>query len=492
MLRRSHFERFTAALALLALGSGCTVGPRYQRPELPAPAQHRGLEGAASSESIADLPWWLVFEDVELQALVRESIAGNLDLRVAAARVVESRARAGIAASFLYPEVGFGTSYGGGQLSRRSDPPQAGASDRTVENWNAGFQLSWELDLFGRIRREKEAAVATYLATEEARRGVLVTLVADVASTYFLLSELDLELDIARRTLALNDETVAFYEKRLTGGISNKLEVDQARGNRSATAAVIPDIERQVVLSENFLCLLLGRPPGPIARGAALAGQYTLPPHVPAGLPATLLERRPDVVRAERLLMAANADVGAAKALFFPTISLTGFLGGASRELEDLTRSDAGVWSLSAGLLQPIFQAGRIRRNYEATQARFDQAFAQYQKSALDAYRDVADSLATIQKLAEIRAEQEKGVEALADAARLSRSRYDTGLSNYLEILIADQQLFQVELQLAQTRGSQLRALAQLYRALGGGWQPEAAENEEGAGTESASQAEPG
>ena len=250
--------------------------------------------------------------------------------------------------------------------------------------------------------------------------------------------------------------------------------MDQADANRALTAAAIPDIERQIALNENALSVLLGRPPDAIARGSVLTDQH-FPPAVPAGLPAALLERRPDVAQAEDALIAANANVGAAKALFFPSISLTGILGGVSHELSNLAKADASVWSLGGGLFQPLFQGGRIKHNYEAAKARFDQALAQYQKAALNGYREVADSLVTIEKLRETQAEQEKGVVALRDAGKLARSRYDSGLSNYLEVLIADQSLFQQELQLARTRGGELQALAQLYRALGGGWQPEAA-----------------
>jgi multidrug efflux system outer membrane protein len=310
------------------------------------------------------------------------------------------------------------------------------------------------------------------MATEEGRRAVLVTLVSDVASSYFLLRELDLQLEIARRTLGLNDQTVTFYTDRLSGGVSNRLEVDQARANRALTGATIPEIERQISILENAISVLAGRPPGAIRRGRTLEEQ-SVPPSIPVGIPAALLERRPDVVGAERLLLAANADIGAAKALFYPTITLTGSGGVASSDLGDLLKGDSVIWSFGAGLFQPLFNAGRIRRNYEAALARFDQALAGYQQAAINAYREVADALVSIQKLADARREQEAGVEALRDASQLSRDRYDSGLANYLEILIADQQLFQLELQLAQTRGDQLRAIAQLYRALGGGWQPQ-------------------
>jgi multidrug efflux system outer membrane protein len=302
----------------------------------------------------------------------------------------------------------------------------------------------------------------------------VITLVADVASTYLFLRELDLQLDVARRTVHTNDETVQFYEKRLKGGVSNRLELDTATANRARTAVVIPQLEQQIAVTENALSLLLGRPPGPIPRGEVLSDQH-VPPEIPVGLPAALLERRPDVLGAEQQLVAANANVGAAKALFFPTISLTGLLGTLSMDFSNLLKADANVWQVSPGLFQPLFQGGRIRRNYDAAKARFEQALAQYQKAALNSYREVANALVTVKKLGEARLELEDGVEALTDAAALARSRYDTGLASYLEILTADQQLFDQELQLAQVRGEEMRAFVELYRALGGGWQSEPA-----------------
>jgi multidrug efflux system outer membrane protein len=464
-----------AAVVVLGLAAGgCTVGPNYERPKLEPPAQHRGLGPQPAAESVADVPWWQVYQDPVLQGLIREGIASNLDLRSASARVMESRALAGIAKSYLYPDIGVGFGTAQEQVSRVGDPKASkeNVPDRTYSNWALTGSLSWEIDLFGKLRRGKEAAFAQYLASEEGRRAVLITLVGDIASTYFYLRELDLQLEIARRTVKLNDETVVYYTRRLQGGVSNRLEVDQAKANRAVTAAAIPDIERQIAIAENALSVLLGRPPVAIARGSALSDK-DVPPAIPAGLPAQLLERRPDVVQAEQLLVAANANVGVAKALFYPTISLTGSLGTVSSSLSDFLTGDSIVWSFGAGLFQPIFNGGRIRQNYDAAVARYNFALAQYQKAALNGYREVADSLVTIQKLAERRAEIETGVEALRDAVQLSRARYDTGLSSYLEVLIADQQLFSQEIQLAQVRGSQLRAVAQLYRALGGGWQPE-------------------
>ena len=275
-----------------------------------------------------------------------------------------------------------------------------------------GFGLAWELDVFGRIRREAEAATAVFLATEQAQRGVLITLVADVAQSYFTLRELDLELEIARRTVQINDETVEFYRSRLTGGVSNRLEVDTAVSNRSRTASTIPDLERQIAIQENQINLLLGRNPGPIPRGTVLTEQY-YPPSIPAGLPSALLERRPDVKGAEDLLVAANADIGAAKALFFPNFSLTSTLGSATRDLSNLADRRAAVWSVAGGVLQPVFQGWRIFYNYEATKFRFDQAVAQYQRAAQNGFREVADALVTIEKLKGVRIELETSVDAL-------------------------------------------------------------------------------
>jgi multidrug efflux system outer membrane protein len=466
----SRSSSLLAAALLAALVSGCAVGPKYARPPVPTPPAHRFFEGEAQAQSLADVPWWEVIKDPVLQNLVREAIARNLDLRTATARVAEARAQYGIARSFLFPQVNASAGYDAQQASRLSEPPQGTAVKKTYQNWNAGFALSWEIDLFGRIRREKEAAFAAYLATEEGRRAALITLVADVASTYLFLRELDLQLEVARRTVQTNDETVQFYEKRLKGGVSNRLEVDTATANRARTATVVPQLEQQIAVAENALCVLLGRPPGPIERGEALSDKNK-PPEVPVGLPASLLERRPDVLAAEEQLVAANANVGAAKALFFPTISLTGLLGTLSGDFSNLLKANSNVWQVSPSLFAPIFQGGRIRRNYEAARARYDQVAAQYQQAALNAYREVANALISVKKLGEARLELEDAVDALRDAAALARARYDTGLANYLEILSADQQLFDQELQLAQTRGEEMRAFVELYRVLGGGWQ---------------------
>ena len=465
--------RALVAGTVASLTMGCALGANYSRPPIANPPEYRFVASGAQAQSLADLPWFQVFDDPALQALIREALANNLDLQMAVARVEEARARAGIAKSFLYPQVDAVGSYGLRQASNTSEEGASGddEGDTTHQNGTFGFQLSWEIDLFGRLRREREAAVALALASEQGRRGILVTLIGDVATDYFLLRELDRQLVIARETLRLNDETVTYFQNRLNGGVSNRLELDRIQANRALTAVAIPEIEQQIAVVENALSLLLGRPPNAVPRTPLPDGDV-LPPAIPAGLPASLIERRPDILQAEQILVAANADIGAAKALFFPAISLTGFLGGVSGDLTTFLGGDGAVWSLTPRLLQPVFQGGRLRRNLEAVQARFDGALAGYRKAALNGYREVANSLVTIQKLAEVRVQRQTGVAALRDASDLSRSRYESGLASYIEILTADQDLFQQELLLAQTRGAELRARAELYRSLGGGWQP--------------------
>jgi multidrug efflux system outer membrane protein len=412
-----------------------------------------------------------VFKDPVLQELIRDALLYNYDLRTAAARVEDARAQIGVARSFFYPQVNFNAGGSAQQVSRASDPPESFGANRSFQNWVTGFGMVWEIDVFGRIRREAESASAAYFASEMDRRGVYITLVADVAQFYFNLRELDLELEIARRTLKLNDETIRFYSSRFETGVSNRLEVEQAVANRGRTAAVIPDLERRIAIQENLINFLRGRNPGTIPRGAVLTDQY-YPPMIPAGLPSALLERRPDVQSAEQLLVATNANIGAAKALFFPNFSLSTTLGSISHEFSNIADKRAAIWSVSGGFLQPIFQGWRLFWNYEGTIARYDQALAQYEKAAQNGFREVADALVTIDKLKDARVELEAQVAALQNSGRLSRLRYDNGLSNYLEVLIADQDLFDAEIELARTRGAQLNGVVQLYRALGGGWQP--------------------
>jgi len=466
-MRHPSLRALAVMLSVTSALAGCTVGPDYERPQMVSPDQFRFVDGQAQAQTLADAPWFEVFQDPELQGLIKEGLANNLDLRVALARIEEARARAGIAKSYYYPQVDGQVGF---TVRGASGDNNAERDESVTENLSYGFSLSWEIDVFGKLRRQRESALALALAAEQNRRAVLVTLIGDVASTYFLLRELDLQLEIARRTLGLNDETVTYFRNRLDGGVSNRLELDRIVANRALTAAAIPEIERQRGLAENWLSFLLGRSPGPIPRQALSLGE-TLPPAIPPGVPTALLERRPDVAGAEQLLVASNADIGAAKALFFPAIGLTGFLGGMNGDLTSYLGGGGAIWSFAPSLLQPLFNAGRLKQNVAVMQARFDAAIAEYQKAALNGYREVANALVTIQKLADIRQQQQLGVEALTDAADLARARYDSGLANYIEILTADQELFARQLQVAQTLGAEMRARAELYRALGGGWQ---------------------
>lgn len=463
-MRQPLMRAIATAVMAATTAAGCAVKSTYERPDMNPPAEFRYVTQPAQAQTFADMAWFEVFGDVELQNLIKMALAANLDLRIAAARVEEARARAGVTASYLYPQVDGGVGYTTRQASTTNE-----GDDTTHQSVTYGFRLSWELDLFGKLRRQREAANAFAFSTEQARRGVLVTLIGDVAANYFLLRELDTQLAVSRETLRLNDESVQYFRNRLDGGVSNRLEVDRILANRTRTAAAIPEIEQRIAVVEHELSFLTGQPPGPVAR-KALSVDEELPPAVPPGIPAGLLERRPDVLQAEQLLVSANANVDAAKAMFFPTISLSGFLGGVSGDLTQFLGGEGAVWSAGASLLQPIFQGGRLKNNLAAQRAAFDGAVSQYRRSALNAYREVADSLVTIQKLGEQRTLRQAGVVALQDASELARDRYDSGLASYLEILTADRELFEQQILLAQTRGAELRARATLYRSLGGGW----------------------
>lgn len=470
--RYPNVHRLASYLGVILI-AGCAVGGDYTRPDVPVPEHFRGALTATDAAAIADTPWWEMTRDTVLIGLIREALANNLDLKQATARVAEARSRYRIARASLVPEVGASGGYTSERSSQLTDPAR-GPFDRAYNNYDGSVLVSWEIDLFGRNRRSTESARANYLATEEGRRAAIVSLVADVASAYLVLRELDLQIEIARQTVGKNEETVAYYQKRLEGGLSNRLELDSALANRARTAILVPEFERQIAAVENALSLLLGRPPGAIDRGEPMEG-FGPPRAIPAGLPATLLERRPDVRAAEQKLVAANADVGAAKALFFPSLSITGALGAVSGDLSDLLDDDAAINQLRPSLFAPIFQGGRIRANHEAAIARRDQALYQYRAAALNGYREVSDALAANATIGQARQTLEGGVAALEDASALARARYQEGLSSYLEILNADQQLLDQQLRLASLRADELQAVIELYRALGGGWQAEPA-----------------
>jgi outer membrane protein, multidrug efflux system len=456
-------RRLALVLAGLALG-GCAVGPDYQRPRIPVPAQFYGEQAATEARTLADLPWWEVFDDAVLKGLIEEAFKNGYDARLAAARVEEARARYGIARSDLLPQAG----YTAGWTRERQDQffNPSGATDT---KWTAKLGFSWELDLWGRIRRLNEAARARYLASEEARRGVLLSLASDVAIAYFELRELDAELEIARRTTSAFQDTYDLFGRRLEGGAASALETSRAEASLGQVAAQIPELERAIVARENEINLLLGRSPQPIPRDAPLA---RLPPAIPPGLPAALLERRPDVRQAEQQLVAANASIGVAKAAFFPTLSLTGLFGNVSPELGDLF-SKGKTWSIATNLLGPLFTGGSVKRNVAATQAQWEQAKILYESSVTNALAEVSTALVSRAKLVETERQRARTVAAYQEAVRLANLRYISGLSAYFEVLESQQQLFPAEITLAQTRRNQLIAVVDLYRALGGGWRAE-------------------
>ena len=458
-------------LVVTILGlAGCAVGPNYQRPETPTPAGYRGADSsqiADSARSLADAPWWTLFKDSTLVDLIHQGLLNNFDLRIATARVDQAAAFIGLAKSQYWPQID--ASLGGSRTHFSTDQLGASTGDRDRTTYGANLGLSWEIDLFGRVRRLSESATAQFLATEEARRGVLVDLVASIGQAYLSLRELDLELEIAQRTLDTRRGTLTLFQQRFAGGVASNLEVQQAAADVAQTEATIPDLRRRIAAQENLINFLLGRGPGTVPRGTTLATEV-LPPEVPVGLPSTLLERRPDVLAAEQNLVSANADVGVAKADFFPRISLTGLFGVASSELKNLGSTDALLWSVGGGLLQPIFHGGAIRKNYQAALAARDAAIAGYLRSTQNAFREVANALADIHELRLVRISADSQVLARREAARLARVRYEGGLSNYLEVLDADRQLFSAENDLARSMEIQVGSYIDLYRALGGGW----------------------
>ncbi len=448
-----------AALALL----GCAVGPDYKRPNLPAPDGFYGAPIPASPESLADTKWWDVFQDPVLKTLVEEALRSGYDVRLAAARVEEARARYGIAGSLYTPDVGYTAGVSRAHTSAYSTPGDVTGNQITV---NA--QVFWELDVWGRIRRLNEAARAQYLATEEGRRSIELSLVAEVASAYFDLRELDAELEISRRTCSTFQDTFDLFNRRLEGGAASALETARAAVLLANASADIPALERRIVARENEITLLLGRPPGPVARGGALAEQ-ALPPAVPAGLPAALLLRRPDVGAAEQELVAANANIGVARAAFYPRLSLTGLFGGASSGLSDLFAAGR-TWSIGAGLLGPLFAGGGLRAQERVAVAQFDQARVAYERAVTRALGEVSTNLVAIGKLATEESERERAVNAARDSVRLATRRYESGLSAYFEVLDALQQLLPAETALSRTRRDRLSSFVSFYRALGGGW----------------------
>jgi multidrug efflux system outer membrane protein len=446
----------TVALLSLLL-TGCTVGPKYKRPALQPPTEFFA-ERQINASSEADLAWWDLFKDPVLQGLIREALKNNYDLQIALARVEQERALAGVTRSQYFPQVGYGASISGQQAPL--------IENHTYYAYN--FSALWEIDLFGRIRKLNEAQRAVYFASEDARRDVRLLVLSDVAQGYFQLRALDADLEIARRTVTSFQDTLDIFQKKFEGGAASGLEVARAQAALANVAAVIPDLRRQVVAQEVALNLLLGRNPGPIDRGSTLTEQFD-PPEVPTGLPSQLLERRPDLHQAEETLIAANANVGVAKANFFPTISLTGAFGGVSPQLSELTGTGK-AWSLAGNLAGPLFTAGRLKNEYRAALAQRDQAKIAFEKTVTQAFGEVSTSLSAHQELAKSYKEQLNSVEAYRESVRLSSIRYDSGLANYLEIIDAQIQMYPAERSAIIYDLGRKVALVNLYRALGGGW----------------------
>ncbi len=454
--------------ALFALGlfvSACAVGPDYERPETTPPEVYRGELAPAEAESYADLAWWQVFEDEVLQSLIREALHANYDLEVAIHRVEQARTGVGVAQSAFYPGI-----TGEGNFSRQRTPQQFGEDAMTFNTFFGGLALAWEIDIWGRIRRLSESAEARYLGSEEARRGVMLTLATTVAQSYLTLLELDRELEIANQTVASFQRTSDLFHQRFEGGIGTRLATARADAALAATQAAVPELERLIAIQENTISVLLGRNPGPIPRGVPLV-ERQVAPSVPAGLPSDLLERRPDIVQAERQMQSANALIGAAKADFFPRIGLTAFYGGQSEHLDDIAKGRFNVWNAVGSTVGPLFQGFRLWEQYKGTKAFYEETVASYEGTIVTAFAEVSNTLTTREKLAGVREARERSVTAYQEAVELSLMRYDAGLAGYYEVLDAQQQLFPAEIQLAQAQLGQLLAVVDLYRVLGGGWQ---------------------
>ncbi|HVV71995.1 MAG TPA: efflux transporter outer membrane subunit, partial [Verrucomicrobiae bacterium] len=435
-------------------------------PDAHAPTSFRGDE-AGGTNSLGDLDWWQLFQDSALQSLIRTALTNNYDLRQAAARVEIARSILAQNRSFYYPQLGYEGASGGGRNVVGGLPSDTGKGVGKASE--VAGTVSWEIDLWGRLRRLNESARAQYLATEEARRNVVITLISGVAQAYFQLLVLDEELAIAQDATNSFGQSLRLFNDRLQHGVASKLETSSAEAVLASAAATIPEIRRQIVFQENQIRVLLGQNPGPVVRTARGLRTATLP-EIPPGLPSALLVRRPDVRQALQLLQSANAQVGVAKANFYPRISLTGLFGAASPDLVPFTSGTVGAWALAGNLAGPIFQGGLLKGQLHQAQATWDAARFQYQSIVLNALQEVSDALVSRQELADARREQERAVVAYEGAVQVANQRYVAGQASYYELLQEQQQLFPAENALAQTRLNQLLATVQLYKALGGGW----------------------
>ncbi|HXN23194.1 MAG TPA: efflux transporter outer membrane subunit [Candidatus Dormibacteraeota bacterium] len=470
-VRNNPLSLFTALILLVpaALATGCAVGPNYKRPNASVPAAYRGLSDelatSTSPASLGDQKWWEVFQDKELQGLIRKAVQDNYNVRIAAARILEARAQLGITRADQFPSLN-----AGGNITSQRSVKTGSFPGFQQTSGQLNLSASWNLDFWGRYRRATEAQRATLLSQEWARQAVISSLVASVASSYFQLRELDLELDISKRTLASRSESLKLTTIRTEHGIDTMLDQRQSEQLVYTAAAQVPDFERQIEQQENTLSVLLGNNPGAIPRGLGLTEQPHAP-EVPAGLPSALLERRPDIHEAEQNLIAANAQIGAARAAYFPQISLTGTGGYQSTALTNLFTGPAGLWNFGGSLVQPIFQGGRLKNNVRLAEARREQMLLTYQQTIQGAFRDVSNSLIAYRKNREFRIQREKLTAAAQEAAQLSEQRFNAGATDYLEVLTNETNYFSDELTLAQAQFNELQAMVQLYQALGGGWQ---------------------
>jgi multidrug efflux system outer membrane protein len=465
-------NRIAVAITSVSLFlAGCVVGPNYRRPVVDAPTTFRGADAIGTPESLADSKWPDLFRDPVLTSLVTKALAQNFDLRIAMERVLQARAQYGITRSYTYPTVELTGDFSANRNSlvgaNKLLPPGV---DNDVSYSQLGFGLGWELDVWGRVRRLKESELAQYLATEEAQRAVMTTVIADVTAAYLSLREFDLELEIAQKTRGLAEDSLRLTRLRQQQGVATGLDVAQAEQLLRSATAQIAASEKAIAQAENSLSLLTGEAPAPTARGRKLE-ELVAPAQVPVGLPSSLLERRPDIRAAEQTLIAANAQIGVARAAYFPQISLTGFLGGQSRALTDLFTGPARQWNLNPAANLPIFNAGRVRNGVRLTEAIQREALIRYERTIQTAFREVSDSLAGFHKTGEQQQQQQLLVGALRESNRLSTLRYEGGLDSYLQVLDAQRNLFQGELVEARLRRDVLLSFVQLYRSLGGGWQ---------------------
>ncbi|RJF93849.1 efflux transporter outer membrane subunit [Sphingomonas cavernae] len=470
--RRSDHQRSTAHTAVAAFCicavAGCTQGPDYQRPTVAVPAAYRSDDTIPSSSASDTSTWWHAFGDEVLDSLVRECIANNRDLRIATARVDEFTAILAGTRSQGFPQVGYGVSASRQRASERGSVSFPTGVDPVSSSYSTVLSASWEIDLWGRIRRETEAARANLLSTEEARRGVVLTLVASVVAGYVTLLDLDSRLQIAEATVAGRKQSVSIFQMRLEGGWVSDFEMSQVLAEYESAVAAIPELEKSIAQQEHALSTLLGRNPGPIARGQDLRALQA--PVVPVGLPAELLTRRPDILQAEQQLVASNALIGAARALYFPRISLTGLGGFASAALESLFAGPARTWSFAGDVAGPLFTGGGVTAVTHQAEARREQALAAYELTVQNAFREVEDSLTAVRSSRKTEASIARRVETLRRGVALAHERYDNGYSDYLDVLDTERSLFSAELSLAAARGDSYRALVNLYRVLGGDW----------------------